>query len=105
MVLLSLFACYVLGLGSSIAFHLFKGCTLLLFELYPCALRLPFIPGRSYSQALVLPCKTVRFCGFLCDAVGVKASSFCIGRGATAIGEIVVFFVFHICVPFEVSSF
>lgn len=98
-VLLSLVARCFLGLGGSIGCHLVKGCTLVLFELFPRALRLPFVPGRGYSQPLFLPCETVRFCGFPCDAVGVKESSFCIGSGATAIGEIVVFLVSHIYVP------
>ena len=36
--------------------------------------------------------------------MGFKARSFCIGSGAPAIGEIVVFPVFHIRVPLAVSS-
>lgn len=98
-------SCCFLGLGGGIGCNLLKGSTLLFFELYPRALGLPFVPGRSNSQTLFLPCKTGRFCGFLCDAVCVKASSFCIGRGAAAIGEIVVFFVFHDYAPLECCRF
>jgi hypothetical protein len=75
-----------------------------LFELIPGALRLPFVPGRGYSQTLFLPCKSVRFRGYLCGAVSVKESSFRIGSGATAFGEIIVFLVSHISVPLESPS-
>jgi hypothetical protein len=102
-ILLSLVARCLVGFGCSIGCHLIKGCTLSLFELYPSALRLPFIPGRGYGHTLFLPCETVGFCGFPCDAVGVKEGSFCIGSGATAVGEIVVFLVSHICLPSAVS--
>jgi hypothetical protein len=101
-VLLSLVACCLIG---GIGCLLIKGRTLLIFELYPCALRLPFLSGRGYSHTLFLPSKTVRFRRCHCGAVGVKARSFCIRSGAPAIAEIVVFFVSHIRVPLGVSSF
>jgi len=104
-VLLDLVACCRLDVGRSVGFHLTLVCTLFIFAHYPCALRLPFFPGRSNSKTLFLTCQPVRFCGLLGDAVGVKASSLGRSSGATAISEVIVFLVSHICIPFDVSLF
>jgi len=104
-VLLSLLACCIVSLRSSVDFHLLQSCTLVLFKYCPRPLCLPLVSCSSYSQTLFLPCNTVWFCGFLRVAVGLKAISFSIASGAPAIGKIVVSFVSHVSVPFGVSSF
>ena len=102
--MLNLLARGILGFDCSIGCHLIFGCTLLLFELYPCAFCMPFIPRRGYSHALFLSREPVWFCGLFCEAVSLKAGSFGIGSCTAAIGEIVLVFVSHICVPLDVSS-
>jgi hypothetical protein len=91
------------SIGCRLLFRCLRENTLLLFELYPFALRTPFFPGRGYCQTLFLPREPSGLRGFSRRVTSLKESSFRFGSGAAAIGEVIFSDVFQICVPIEVS--
>ncbi len=92
------------GIGGCLTFGSNSQNPRLLIALQAFFLGLPFFPGRSDRLTLFLPCEPGRLSGFLCGTIGLQQSGLRFGSGAAAIGEIIVFLVLQVCIPFRLWS-